>query len=71
MIVMAASANRHTGRNGAPVERPEREVLCPWCESPNTRLVSPYGPSVAEMLYKCDDCQDSFGWLKWEQRLPD
>ena len=68
---MPIPADQHAGNNGAPVKRPDREVLCPWCESPNTRMVSPYGPSVAEMLYKCEDCQGSFGWLKWEQRLPE
>ena len=46
-------------------------VACPWCESENTRLVSPYGPSVAEMMFKCMDCKQSFGWMKWEQRLPE
>ena len=46
-------------------------IACPWCESKNTRLVSPYGPSVAEMMFKCQDCEQSFGWLKWEHRLPE
>ena len=46
------------------------EVCCPWCESKDTRLVSPYGPSVAEMMFKCLDCSQSFGWMKWEHRLP-
>lgn len=68
---MTVSAYRREGRNGATAQSAEREVLCPWCQSPNTRMVSPYGPSVAEMLFKCEDCQDSFGWLKWEQRLPE
>ena len=49
----------------------DREVSCPWCESGNTRLVSPYGPSVAEMMFKCMDCKQSFGWMKWEHRLPE
>ncbi|MGI9201136.1 MAG: hypothetical protein ACR2QL_08765 [Woeseiaceae bacterium] len=48
----------------------DEEVACPWCESTKTRLVSPYGPSVAEMMFKCMDCAQSFGWLKWEHRLP-
>ncbi len=67
---MPAPLQQHASVNGAHAEHPEREVLCPWCESANTSMVSPYGPSVAEMLYKCEDCQGSFGWLKWEQRLP-
>ena len=68
---MPASADQNAGRKGATAERSGREVLCPWCDSANTRMVSPYGPSVAEMLFKCEDCQGSFGWLKWEQRLPE
>ena len=71
MIIMPAPVDQQAGKNGASAERPGREVLCPWCESANTRLISLYGPSVAEMLFQCDDCHDSFGWLKWEQRLPD
>ncbi len=47
------------------------QVECPWCESDQTRLVSPYGPSVAEMMFECDACGQSFGWLKWERRLPE
>ena len=47
------------------------EIHCPWCESANTRLVSPYGPSVAEMMFKCLDCKQSFGWMKWQHRLPE
>ena len=49
----------------------DETVACPWCESTNTRLVSPYGPSVADMMFKCMDCAQSFGWLKWEHRLPE
>jgi hypothetical protein len=52
-------------------DRYDREVECPWCESKNTKLVSPFGPSVAEMTFKCNDCENSFGWLKWEHRLPE
>ena len=51
--------------------RYDNEVACPWCESTKTRLVSPYGPSVAEMMFKCLDCGQGFGWMKWEHRLPD
>ena len=47
------------------------QVPCPWCESAETRLVSPYGPSVAEMMFECLGCGQSFGWMKWQQRLPE
>jgi len=52
-------------------KRDPNDVRCPWCESDNTRLLTPYGPSVAEMQYKCLDCGQGFGWLKWEHRLPE
>ena len=55
----------------APTEVYDGEVSCTWCQSTKTRLVSPYGPSVAEMMFKCMDCGQSFGWMKWEHRLPE
>jgi len=67
---MAEPATR-LAKRVAQTEAYDREVSCPWCESANTRLVSPYGPSVAEMMFKCMDCEQSFGWLKWEHRLPE
>ncbi|MCY4564590.1 MAG: hypothetical protein OXE40_08945 [Gammaproteobacteria bacterium] len=53
-----------------PTEEYDGQVRCPWCESTHTRLVSPYGPSVAEMMFECLDCGQGFGWLKWQHRLP-
>ena len=54
-----------------PTDEYDGQVRCPWCESADTRLVSPYGPSVAEMMLECLSCKQSFGWLKWQRRLPD
>ena len=48
-----------------------QDIQCPWCDSKNTKLLSPYGPSVAEMQYKCLDCDQGFGWMKWERKLPE
>ena len=58
-------------KSEVPTGAYDEQVCCPWCESVNTRLVSAYGPSVAEMMFKCMDCEQSFGWLKWENRLPE
>ncbi len=58
------------GRHFRPTEEYDGRVRCPWCESIDTRLVSPYGPSVAEMMFECLDCGQGFGWLKWQHRLP-
>lgn len=57
--------------SGESIHAYDGEVACPWCESKDTKLVSPYGPSVAEMMFKCLGCGQSFGWMKWEHRLPD
>ncbi len=46
-------------------------VACPWCESTNTSVISPFGGTVSEISMKCDDCKSTFGWMKWEGRLPD
>ena len=58
-------------RQFRPTDEYDGQVRCPWCESTNSRLVSPYGPSVAEMMFECLDCKQGFGWLKWQHRLPD
>ena len=59
------------GRHFRPTDEYDGRVRCPWCESTDTRLVSPYGPSVAEMMFECLGCGQGFGWLKWQQRLPE
>jgi uncharacterized Zn finger protein (UPF0148 family) len=52
-------------------ERYDGEVRCPWCESENTRVVSPFGGTVSEVSMQCDDCKSTFGWMKWQGKLPD
>ena len=59
------------GRHFRPTDEYDGRVRCPWCESTDTRLVSPYGPSVAEMMFECLGCGQGFGWLKWQRRLPE
>jgi len=46
------------------------QVACPWCESKNTRVVSPFGGTVSEISMQCEDCSSTFGWMKWEGKLP-
>ena len=48
----------------------DQKVACPWCESNNTHVVSPFGGTVSEISMKCDACNSTFGWMKWEGRLP-
>jgi hypothetical protein len=48
----------------------DEHVACPWCESTETHVVSPFGGTVSEVLFKCRDCESTFGWMKWENRIP-
>ena len=65
------TAKAEGARRNSPTDEYDGRVRCPWCESADTRLVSPYGPSVAEMMFECLGCGQSFGWLKWQHRLPE
>lgn len=63
-----------TDKASGPVARYAREyeqrVECPWCESINCKLTSPFGGTVSEMLFQCRDCDNTFGWMKWEHKKP-
>ena len=48
----------------------DEHVACPWCESTETHVVCPFGGTVSEVLFKCRDCESTFGWMKWENRIP-
>jgi len=37
---------------------------CPFCGSSNTRLVSPFGPTLCRALYTCSACSQSFEQFK-------
>ncbi len=45
-------------------------IACPWCESTNTRVISPFGGTVSEISMQCEDCKSTFGWMKWQGKLP-
>ena len=44
-------------------------VPCPWCDSTETEVVSPFGGTVSEILFKCKSCGDGFGFMKWDERF--
>jgi hypothetical protein len=48
----------------------DQQVACPWCESNNTRVVNPFGGTVSEIAMQCEDCKSTFGWMKWQGKLP-
>lgn len=52
-------------------ERYDRHVTCTWCGSTQTRVSNPFGGTVSEILFECDACDNSFGWMKWEHREPE
>ena len=49
----------------------DQQIACPWCESTDTRVVSPFGGTVSEISMQCEACKSTFGWMKWQGRLPD
>lgn len=48
-----------------------KSVACPWCNSKNNEIANPFGGTVSEITFRCLDCKNTFGWMKWEKRLPE
>ena len=44
------------------------EIICPWCDSKDVSVVSPFGGSVPEVLMQCNKCEANFGWMKWHSK---
>jgi hypothetical protein len=42
-----------------------RDVTCTHCESADVALVSLFGGSVSECLFRCNACSSFFHWVKW------
>lgn len=47
-----------------------RDVICPHCESGDLILISLFGSSVSEVMFRCLACRTFFNWVKWQGRLP-
>jgi len=43
---------------------PKNGVICPQCQSINTRLVSEFGSTACKALYQCNDCKEPFDYFK-------
>ena len=72
---MADGVNKgQTGRSNSLRElfgeQYDATVSCPWCESNDTRVSNPFGGTVSEMSMKCNQCEATFGWMKWQDKLP-
>ncbi len=39
-------------------------VVCPHCQSVNTRLLSEFGSTACKALYQCNDCKEPFDYFK-------
>lgn len=40
------------------------ETKCPYCDSHNTILKSPFGPTLCRSLHYCNDCRQAFEGFK-------
>ena len=47
-----------------------KDVRCPHCESGDLKLISLFGSSVSEVMFRCLSCRTFFNWIKWQGRLP-
>lgn len=45
-------------------------VQCPHCASEDVSLVSLFGSSVSEVMFRCLACRTFFNWVKWRGMLP-
>ncbi len=41
-----------------------KKVACPFCESTNTALKSPFGPTLCRSLHYCHNCRQAFEQFK-------
>jgi ring-1,2-phenylacetyl-CoA epoxidase subunit PaaD len=57
---MDADPARHA--KGRPVDG----VACPFCDSRDTQLVSPFGGQLSVSQYWCRSCRTGFDYMKWE-----
>jgi ring-1,2-phenylacetyl-CoA epoxidase subunit PaaD len=39
-------------------------VICPQCNSNNTKVISEFGSTACKALYQCNDCKEPFDYFK-------
>ncbi|HMK03504.1 MAG TPA: 1,2-phenylacetyl-CoA epoxidase subunit PaaD [Ferruginibacter sp.] len=42
----------------------ESKIICPQCNSVNTKLISQFGSTACKALYQCNDCKEPFDYFK-------
>ena len=53
-----------TEDKGVLFEAGPKEVLCPRCDSKNTKLTSQFGSTACKAMYTCKDCLEPFEYFK-------
>ena len=43
---------------------PEKNIICPLCDSKNIDLISEFSSTACKAMYKCDDCLEPFEHFK-------
>jgi ring-1,2-phenylacetyl-CoA epoxidase subunit PaaD len=55
-------------KSGNPTWKPfsnaNKKVVCPFCDSPQTKLTSEFGSTACKSLYYCNNCQQPFEHFK-------
>lgn len=54
----------HTESASPPVELRISAVHCPWCQSTETTLTSPFGPTRCKSIHFCNACRQPFERMK-------
>lgn len=49
---------------GEITERLLENILCPFCESANVEMKSPFGPTLCRSLHYCNNCLQAFEQFK-------
>ena len=54
----------HGEENASPVELRTSAIPCPWCNSNETTLTSPFGPTRCKSIHFCNACRHPFERMK-------
>ena len=45
-------------------ELEEKKVVCPFCQSQNTRVISTFGSTPCKAMFACNECLEPFDYFK-------
>lgn len=52
-------------QHGLSLPQKELKAKCPKCESENTVLMSPFGPTLCRAIFHCNSCHETFEQFKF------